>query len=149
MELSSLSILLMIVQLFFALVIGVYFWNLLRGQKTNKTAVDRESRKELDKLRKMRMISLTKPLSEKTRPASIGDIVGQKDGLRALKAALCSANPQHVIIYGPPGVGKTAAARVVMEEAKKNVLSPSKVMPNLQKLMRLQPVLMNGESPIR
>ncbi|KWX75322.1 ATP-dependent protease LonB [Paenibacillus jilunlii] len=122
----ELSILLMIVQLFFALVIGVYFWNLLRGQKTNKTAVDRESRKELDKLRKMRMISLTKPLSEKTRPASIGDIVGQKDGLRALKAALCSANPQHVIIYGPPGVGKTAAARVVMEEAKKNALSPFK-----------------------
>ncbi|MDT3428856.1 Lon-like ATP-dependent protease [Paenibacillus forsythiae] len=120
----ELSILLMVVQLFFALVIGVYFWNLLRGQKTNKTAVERESRKELEKLRKMRAISLTKPLAEKTRPASIKDIVGQKDGLRALKAALCSANPQHVIIYGPPGVGKTAAARVVMEEAKKNPFSP-------------------------
>jgi Lon-like ATP-dependent protease len=52
------------------------------------------------------------------------DIVGQVDGLRALKAALCSANPQHVIIYGPPGVGKTAAARVVLEEAKKNPTSP-------------------------
>ncbi len=52
------------------------------------------------------------------------DIVGQRDGLRALKAALCSANPQHVIIYGPPGVGKTAAARVVLEEAKKNPTSP-------------------------
>lgn len=64
----ELSILLMVVQLFFALVIGVYFWNLLRGQKTNKTAVDRESRKELDKLRKMRMISLTKPLSERHAP---------------------------------------------------------------------------------
>ncbi|MFD1772545.1 ATP-dependent protease LonB [Paenibacillus rhizophilus] len=122
----ELGLLLMVVQLFFALVIGVYFWNLLRGQKTNKTAVERESRKELEKLRKMRAISLTKPLAEKTRPASIKDIVGQKDGLRALKAALCSANPQHVIIYGPPGVGKTAAARVVMEEAKKNPLSPFK-----------------------
>ncbi|AIQ14109.1 ATP-dependent protease LonB [Paenibacillus durus] len=122
----ELSIVLMVVQLFFALVIGVYFWNLLRGQKTNKTAVERESRKELEKLRKMRAISLTKPLAEKTRPAAIKDIVGQKDGLRALKAALCSANPQHVIIYGPPGVGKTAAARVVMEEAKKNPFSPFK-----------------------
>lgn len=122
----ELSIIVMLVQLFFALVIGVYFWNLLRSQKGNKTAVDRESRKELDKLRKMRMISLTQPLSEKTRPASINDIVGQKDGLRALKAALCGANPQHVIVYGPPGVGKTAAARVVMEEAKKNPLSPFK-----------------------
>ena len=48
----------------------------------------------------------------------------KRDGLRALKAALCSANPQHVIIYGPPGVGKTAAARVVLEEAKRNPTSP-------------------------
>jgi Lon-like ATP-dependent protease len=115
---------LMLVQVFFAVVIGIYFWNLLRNQKTNRSAVDRESRKEMDKLRKLRSISLTKPLAEKTRPASIGDLVGQKEGIRALKAALCSSNPQHVIVYGPPGVGKTAAARVILEEAKKNPSSP-------------------------
>ncbi len=114
----------MLVQVFFAVVIGIYFWNLLRNQKSNRSAVDRESRKEMDKLRKLRSISLTKPLSEKTRPAALTDIVGQKEGLRALKAALCSGNPQHVIVYGPPGVGKTAAARVILEEAKKNKLSP-------------------------
>ncbi|GIO58051.1 ATP-dependent protease LonB [Paenibacillus cellulositrophicus] len=122
----DLTMIMMLVQFFFAIIIGVYFWNLLRGQKTNRTAVDRESRKEMDKLRKLRSVSLTKPLAEKTRPQSLQDIVGQKDGLRALKAALCSGNPQHVIIYGPPGVGKTAAARVVMEEAKKNPASPFK-----------------------
>jgi Lon-like ATP-dependent protease len=120
----TLSSILMFVQVFFAVVIGIYFWNLLRNQKTNRSAVDRESRKEMDKLRKLRSISLTKPLSEKTRPATISDIVGQKEGLRALKAALCSSNPQHVIVYGPPGVGKTAAARVILEEAKKNNRSP-------------------------
>jgi len=120
----SLNMVLMLVQVFFAIVIGLYFWNLLRNQKTNRSAVDRESRKEMDKLRKLRSISLTKPLAEKTRPQAMQDIIGQMDGLRALKAALCSANPQHVIIYGPPGVGKTAAARVVLEEAKKNKTSP-------------------------
>ncbi|KRE51182.1 ATP-dependent protease LonB [Paenibacillus sp. Soil522] len=120
----SLSVILMLIQVFFAVVIGLYFWNLLRNQKTNRSAVDRESRKEMDKLRKLRSVSLTKPLAEKTRPQALQDIVGQRDGLRALKAALCSANPQHVIIYGPPGVGKTAAARVVLEEAKKNPSSP-------------------------
>ncbi|WP_068615715.1 ATP-dependent protease LonB [Paenibacillus tuaregi] len=120
----DLSVIIMAVQLFFAVVIGIYFWNLLRSQKGNRSAVDRESRKEMDKLRKLRAVSLTKPLAERARPATMSDIVGQKDGLKALKAALCSANPQHVIIYGPPGVGKTAAARVVMEEAKKNPLSP-------------------------
>lgn len=120
----SLSIILMVIQVFFAVVIGLYFWNLLRNQQTNRSAVDRESKKELEKLRKLRSISLTKPLSEKTRPQAMTDIVGQKEGLKALKAALCGPNPQHVIIYGPPGVGKTAAARVVLEEAKKNHESP-------------------------
>ncbi|MBD2844641.1 ATP-dependent protease LonB [Paenibacillus sp. IB182496] len=120
----NLTMIVMVVQVFFAIVIGLYFWNMLRGQKTNRTAVDKESRKEMDKLRKLRSVSLTKPLAEKTRPQAMQDIIGQVDGLRALKAALCSANPQHVIIYGPPGVGKTAAARVVLEEAKKNAASP-------------------------
>jgi Lon-like ATP-dependent protease len=120
----NISMILMFIQLFFAVVIGMYFWNLLRNQQTNRTAIDKESKKEMEKLRKLRSVTLNKPLSEKTRPTSISDIVGQKEGLRALKAALCGANPQHVIIYGPPGVGKTAAARVVLEEAKRNADSP-------------------------
>src|SRR5665647_3617666 len=120
----NISVMLMVIQLFFAVVIGMYFWNLLRNQQTNRSAIDKESKKEMEKLRKLRSITLNKPLSEKTRPVSLNDIVGQKEGLRALKAALCGANPQHVIIYGPPGVGKTAAARVVMEEAKANKDSP-------------------------
>jgi Lon-like ATP-dependent protease len=108
------------------IIIGTYFWNLLRTQRSNKTSSDKESRKDLDQLRKLRMIALTEPLSEKTRPGALEEIVGQEDGLKALRAALCGPNPQHVIIYGPPGVGKTAAARVVLEEAKKNPHSPFK-----------------------
>lgn len=113
-----------LINLFFAVVIGLYFWNLLRAQQTNKSAVDRESRKELEKLNKLKAVSLSEPLSERTRPATLDDIIGQGDGLKALRAALCGPNPQHVLIYGPPGVGKTAAARVVLEEAKRNPLSP-------------------------
>ncbi|USG64171.1 ATP-dependent protease LonB [Brevibacillus ruminantium] len=112
------------VEVVVAIIIGTYFWKLLRAQRTNKTSSEKESRKDMDQLRRMRMIALTEPLSEKTRPAAMDEIVGQEDGLRALRAALCGPNPQHVIIYGPPGVGKTAAARVVLEEAKKNSLSP-------------------------
>lgn len=113
-----------LINLFFAIVIGIYFWNLLRQQQGNKSAVDRESRKELDKLRKLKAVCLTEPLSERTRPKDFKEIIGQDDGLKSLRAALCGPNPQHVIIYGPPGVGKTAAARVVLEEAKQNSLSP-------------------------
>ncbi len=112
------------IQVFFAIVIGLYFWNLLRSQQNNKGAVVRESKKEMDKLNYMKEISLSEPLSEKTRPANFIEIIGQEDGLKALKAALCGPNPQHIIIYGPPGVGKTAAARVVLEEAKANNSSP-------------------------
>lgn len=116
--------LLTVINVFFGIVIGLYFWNLLRQQQTNKSAIDRESRKEMEKLNKLRSISLTEPLSERTRPSTFEEIIGQEDGLKALKAALCGSNPQHVIVYGPPGVGKTAAARLVLEEAKRNPLSP-------------------------
>ena len=112
------------VQLFFLLVMGLYFFNALKGQQGSKVVIERESKKEMEKLQKMREIKLTKPLSELTRPSSFEDIVGQENGIKSLKAALCSPNPQHVIIYGPPGVGKTAAARLVLEEAKRTKGSP-------------------------
>ncbi|WP_142315535.1 ATP-dependent protease LonB [Bacillus wiedmannii] len=114
----------LLVQLVFGVIVGLYFWHLLRNQRTQKVSIDRESKKELEQLRKMREISLTEPLAEKVRPTSFLDIVGQEDGIKSLKAALCGPNPQHVIIYGPPGIGKTAAARLVLEEAKRNPKSP-------------------------
>lgn len=114
------------VQIFFAVVIGLYFWSLLKNQQGNKLAIDRDSRKEMEKIQRLREITLSEPLAEKTRPSSFAEIVGQEEGLKSLRAALCGPNPQHVIIYGPPGVGKTAAARLVLEEAKKNSLSPFK-----------------------
>ncbi|MFC7440801.1 ATP-dependent protease LonB [Laceyella putida] len=120
----SWTALLMFLQVFFSIIIGLYFWNLLKSQQTNRSAVDREAKKELEKLQSMRRISLTEPLAEKTRPSKLSEIIGQEEGIRALKAALCGPNPQHVIIYGPPGVGKTAAARIILEEAKKNSASP-------------------------
>jgi len=113
-----------VIQLFFAIVIGLYFWNLLHNQQGSRTAVVKESYKEKDKLKKMRGFALTEPLSSLTRPTSFADVIGQDDGIEALRAALCGPNPQHVIIYGPPGIGKTAAARLVLEDAKKNELSP-------------------------
>lgn len=126
MDMASFGLVLTIVQFFFALVAGLYFWSLLRQQRGSRTAVERENWREREKLEQMRKISLTEPLAERTRPRRFDEIVGQEEGLRALRAALCGPNPQHVIIYGPPGVGKTAAARLVLEEAIKNPLSPFK-----------------------
>jgi ATP-dependent Lon protease len=116
----------LIIQFFFSIIIGLYFLNLLKSQQGNKSAIEKESRKELEKLRRLKEIKLTEPLSEKTRPATLRDIIGQEQGIKALRAALCGPNPQHVIIYGPPGIGKTAAARVILEEARLAPISPFK-----------------------
>ncbi|SFA92867.1 ATP-dependent protease LonB [Clostridium frigidicarnis] len=115
---------LVIIQFFISLIMGLYFFTALKGQQKNKVVIDKENKKEMDKLKRMRNIKLTEPLAERSRPSSFEEIIGQEKGIKALRAALCGPNPQHVIIYGPPGVGKTAAARLVLEEAKKNQNSP-------------------------
>lgn len=53
------------------------------------------------------------------RPKRLKDIVGQKDAMAALLSKIASPYPQHVILYGPPGVGKTSAARLCLDAAKK------------------------------
>lgn len=131
---NGLSGIVMTVQLIFAVVIGLYFWGMLKTQQTAKVSVERESRKELEKLQKMRKINLTTPLAEKTRPSNFTEIIGQSEGVKALRAALCGPNPQHVLIYGSPGVGKTAAARLILEEAKHNPLSPFKENANFMEI---------------
>jgi Lon-like ATP-dependent protease len=117
---------LIFIQLFATIVMGLYFFNALKGQQSSKVVIDKENKKEMDKLRKMRSITLSEPLTEKSRPSSFDEIIGQERGIKALQAAICGPNPQHVIIYGPPGVGKTAAARLVLEDAKKRQYSPFK-----------------------
>lgn len=118
------AILIMLIQLLVTIVMGIYFFNALKGQKSSKVTINKENTKEIEKLRKLKSISLTEPLTEKSRPKRFEDIIGQEKGIKALKAAICGPNPQHVIIYGPPGVGKTAAARLVLEEAKLISSSP-------------------------
>ncbi len=96
-----------------------------RGAGSEPAAVKpAKSGAELSKLIALREKHLNTPLSETARPKAFAEIVGQAEGVRALKAALCGPNPQHVLIYGPPGVGKTCAARLVLEEAKARPDSP-------------------------
>lgn len=116
--------LIIIAQFILTIIMAVYFTKALKEKGAESQTIKRGDEKELLKLKKMREIKLTLPLSEKTRPKRLEDIIGQQKGIRALRAALCGPNPQHVIIYGSPGVGKTAAARLILEEAKKTSCSP-------------------------
>ncbi len=72
----------LVIQLFFGIVIGVYFWNLLKNQRSQKTYIDKESKIELEKMKKMRAIRLSEPLAEKVRPKNLSEVVGQEDGLK-------------------------------------------------------------------
>lgn len=107
---------------------GVIFYIVRRTRRANglsKPAGPKQQNvKELQKLAALRARSLSMPLSETARPGSFSELIGQEEGVLALRAALCGPNPQHVLLYGPPGVGKTCAARLVLEEAKKSVDSP-------------------------
>ena len=115
-----------VIQLFFTIIIGMYFFTHLRAESGGRKAATEDNKREAERLNRLRHISLTEPLTEAARPTEMDGIVGQEEGIRALKAALCGENPQHVIIYGPPGVGKTAAARLALEVAKKSPGTPFK-----------------------
>lgn len=58
------------------------------------------------------------------RPNDLGEVVGQTQAIHSLVAKLGTPYPQHVILYGPPGVGKTTVARLVLEEVKKHRVTP-------------------------
>ena len=77
-----------------------------------------QSMKKMANLEKLEERHLTRSAMELLRPAALGEIVGQERAIEALRAKLASPYPQHLILYGPPGVGKTTAARLVLEEAR-------------------------------
>ena len=120
------SEIMIILQFIMMILFIIYLFNSNKANHSKTVVIDKENKKEMEKLLKMRRIKLTEPLTEKSRPINFEDIIGQEEGIKALKAAICGPNPQHVIIYGPPGIGKTAAARLVLEEAKKKEKSPFK-----------------------
>jgi len=117
-------IILFLIQMAVTIVTGIYFYTQLRKERHAQPAARHEGAREMDKLRQMRAIRLSEPLSEHVRPQTFDDIIGQREGIKALTAILCGSNPQHVIIYGPPGIGKTCAARLVLEAAKKSPGTP-------------------------
>ncbi|MBU3144552.1 Lon family ATP-dependent protease [Clostridium sp. CF012] len=81
-----------------------------------------ENAKTLKKYEELELLDsrkLTKNIQAMLRPDSFSEIVGQERAIKSLLSKMASPYPQHIILYGPPGVGKTTAARLALEEAKK------------------------------
>lgn len=80
--------------------------------------------KKYAEIEKKKSIVLTKQICDILRPNKADEIIGQAEGVKALLSKIASPYPQHVIIYGPPGVGKTSAARIALKIAKEKSYSP-------------------------
>ena len=89
-----------------------------RGPENSKTLNKYNQLKELDSKK------LTKNILSVLRPESFSEVIGQERAIKSLISKMASPYPQHIILYGPPGVGKTTAARIALNEVKKLRYTP-------------------------
>ncbi len=80
------------------------------------------------------------------RPQSLDEYAGQESVKRNLKIALEAANArdepiEHVLLYGPPGLGKTSLAGIIANQTQTNMVSTSG--PTIHKTSDLVSLLTN------
>ena len=76
-----------------------------------------------------------RPLADRLRPRSLDEFVGQSHLLGAgapLRRALESGRPHSMILWGPPGTGKTTLARLVASGAQAEFIALSAVLAGIK-----------------
>jgi len=77
------------------------------------------------------------PLAEELRPKKLDEIVGQLEILgegQSLKVAIESNKLPSMILWGPPGVGKTTIARVIANTIESEFISISAVLSGVKEI---------------
>src|SRR6185369_1554990 len=77
------------------------------------------------------------PLAERLRPRSLDDVVGQSHLLgpgKPLRLAFESGIPHSMILWGPPGVGKTTLARLMAQAFNADFIAISAVLAGVKEI---------------
>jgi len=77
------------------------------------------------------------PLAERLRPKRIDDILGQDHLLgvdRPLRLAIQGGRPHSMILWGPPGVGKTTLARLLADAFQMHFIAISAVLGGIKEI---------------
>ncbi|MSO51313.1 MAG: replication-associated recombination protein A [Acidobacteria bacterium] len=79
----------------------------------------------------------TVPLAERMRPRTLDEIVGQDDVIaagRPLREMIDRDLLQSIILWGPPGTGKTTLARLIADLTKANFIAFSAVLAGIKEV---------------
>ena len=77
------------------------------------------------------------PLAERLRPVAVEDVVGQRHLLgegKPLNVALRAGRPHSMILWGPPGVGKTTLARLMAKAFETEFIAISAVLAGVKEI---------------
>ena len=77
------------------------------------------------------------PLAERMRPRTFDEFVGQEDLLapgKPLREAIERDLLQSIILWGPPGTGKTTLARIIADTTKARFVSFSAVLAGIKEI---------------
>jgi putative ATPase len=82
-------------------------------------------------------MQMSTPLADQLRPRNLSEFVGQQrligDG-KPLTLAARSGNLQSMILWGPPGVGKTTLARILAQSSAANLVELSAVLSGVKEI---------------
>src|SRR3954469_9547309 len=77
------------------------------------------------------------PLAERMRPATFDEFVGQENILapgKPLREAIEHDRLQSIILWGPPGTGKTTLARLIAKVTRAKFVSFSAVLAGIKEI---------------